>query len=411
MVALAGLAVFLSGPGQTYSVSTFIDSVMAEYNWSRSLVSSLYSMGTLLAGCFMMFVGRQVDQKGYRLMLTLVSILFSGALLFMSTVRTPLMLFIGFFLIRAFGQGSLTLIPYSLVPQWFIRMRGRALSVLAVCAALSSAALPYINLGITHALGWRYMWLFWSAVLCLVLAPLAWFFTKNNPEEIGLLPDGGLNPVGLDSGSPQLQEHSFTQKQAMQTKAFWLILVVVCIPSMVGTGAQFHHLSIMAENGVAPQIAASVFAVAAGVALGFTPIAGVLCDRYPVRYVLAAALLLQCVNLVLLLFTYTTTQVVLLGVVQGTRQAMLSVAGGVVWPHYFGRANLASIRGVTTAGMVIGSALGPMPFGAGYDFFGGYLEIILAMSLLPLLGAAGIMFLKKPERPDGPATSNTALAS
>lgn len=88
IVAVAALAVFLSGPGQTYSVSTFIDAIMAEYKWSRSLVSSLYSAGTLLAGCFMMLVGRMVDKRGYRLTLTAIILLFALSLLFMSTVKT-----------------------------------------------------------------------------------------------------------------------------------------------------------------------------------------------------------------------------------------------------------------------------------------------------------------------------------
>lgn len=36
IVGLSALTFFFSGPGQTYSVSVFIDSYIAEFSWSRS---------------------------------------------------------------------------------------------------------------------------------------------------------------------------------------------------------------------------------------------------------------------------------------------------------------------------------------------------------------------------------------
>ncbi|MBN2335776.1 MFS transporter, partial [Candidatus Bathyarchaeota archaeon] len=53
IVAVSSLVMFFSGPGQTYSVSVFIDSYINEYGWSRSVVSSMYSVGTFSAGMLM----------------------------------------------------------------------------------------------------------------------------------------------------------------------------------------------------------------------------------------------------------------------------------------------------------------------------------------------------------------------
>ena len=39
MVIVSSLVIFFSGPGQTYSVSVFIDSYINEYGWSRSVGS------------------------------------------------------------------------------------------------------------------------------------------------------------------------------------------------------------------------------------------------------------------------------------------------------------------------------------------------------------------------------------
>lgn len=47
----------LYGPGQTYGVSAFVSPLIESFGWSRSLVSSLYSLGTLAAGVAVGAVG------------------------------------------------------------------------------------------------------------------------------------------------------------------------------------------------------------------------------------------------------------------------------------------------------------------------------------------------------------------
>ena len=109
-------------------------------------------------------------------------------------------------------------------------------------------------------------------------------------------------------------------------------------------------------------------------------------------------MLLQALNLVFMLFTTSFSTAVTLGLIRGLCMAFLALVGGVIWPHYFGRRYLASIRGVTTAGMVISSALGPLPFGLGYDLFAGYTEVLLLMTVLPLIGAVAVLFVRRPEK-------------
>ncbi|ENH95815.1 MFS-type transporter [Gracilibacillus halophilus YIM-C55.5] len=64
IVFIGALGVFFSGPGQTYSNSMFVDEYIKEFDWSRSEVSSLYSIATLVAGFIMMGVGRFIDRFG-----------------------------------------------------------------------------------------------------------------------------------------------------------------------------------------------------------------------------------------------------------------------------------------------------------------------------------------------------------
>lgn len=111
IVAVGALTVFFSSPGQTFSVSIFIDYYIQEFGWSRAQISSFYSVATLISGFSMPFVGKIIDSRGHRASTVLVSALFALTLLFMSTVSAPWMIFVGFLFIRMFGQGSLSLIP------------------------------------------------------------------------------------------------------------------------------------------------------------------------------------------------------------------------------------------------------------------------------------------------------------
>ena len=111
ILAVSALGIFISGPGQTYSVSIFVDPIISDLGWSRTMVSGLYTAGSLTAGAVMILVGRLLDRYGARVMMTSVGILFGLAALWMSSVDHPVKLYAGFAAIRILGQGSLTLIP------------------------------------------------------------------------------------------------------------------------------------------------------------------------------------------------------------------------------------------------------------------------------------------------------------
>ncbi len=57
---------FFSSPGQTYSISAFINSYIKEFGYSRTMVSSVYSMATILSGTLIVFMGKAVDKFGQK---------------------------------------------------------------------------------------------------------------------------------------------------------------------------------------------------------------------------------------------------------------------------------------------------------------------------------------------------------
>ena len=226
IVFISALTRFFSGPGQTYSVSTFIDSFIQQFGWSRSMVSTIYSLGTLTAGLLMGFVGNLFDRKGHRIMTIFVVIGLCLACLWMSVVVDPVMLFVGFFLIRLFGQGSMDLSSMTLPLQWFVSRRGFVLSLVSLGGVLSSALFPPVNTLLIRSLGWPNGWRVWAIFLGVVMLPVAYFFIRDRPEKVDLSP-GKRKSVDLtrtDEDSTSKERDWWTLREALATRSFWMLL-------------------------------------------------------------------------------------------------------------------------------------------------------------------------------------------
>ncbi|WP_018932292.1 MFS transporter [Gracilibacillus lacisalsi] len=401
VLIIGGLGVFFSGPGQTFSNSQFIDEYINDFGWSRSLVSGVYSVATLVAGLLMILVGRFIDRFGPRAMMVIVGTLFSFACFYNSFVSSIWMLALGFFLVRLLGQGSMTLIPNTLVAQWFIKKRGRAFSIKALFGFAGAMLFPIINTWLIQTWNWQIAWQFWGFVLLFVFVPIAFFGVKNHPESIGLQPDGEKEAEENKNGSRLVTpireaEEDWTLKEAMKTRAFWAILICVGIPAMVNTGITFHITSIFRTNGLSLEVAALVLSLMALIGIPISLISGVILDKVKTNLVLLVVFIIEFFVLLLLFITDTFFLAILFGFLWGVAGGLERIAIGVIWPNYFGRKHIGSINGVGATIGVIGSSLGPLPFGIGFDLFGSYNLVILLTLIFPMIGIISSLLAKKP---------------
>jgi predicted MFS family arabinose efflux permease len=153
----------------------------------------------------------------------------------------------------------------------------------------------------------------------------------------------------------------------------------------------------LGRKGVEPTLSAFVLSLMAVVGFPMTFVAGWVVDRFKVNKVLGLSFIGQLLFLVLLLFVDSTATAILFGVVWGLINGIERITLNVVWPDYFGRKHLGSIKGFASTIMVIGSAFGPLPFGFAFDWFGGYTQILIAMMIFPVLGCIAAFISPKPE--------------
>ncbi len=302
--------------------------------------------------------------------------------------------------IRMLGQGSMSLSGNTLVPQWFITKKGKALSYVSFGGVLGSALLPPLNTWLIQNFGWRFGWRFWGFLLIMIMAPLAYIFIRNRPEEVGLKPDNKklVNKplkIGDTNWDPEIE---WTVKEAIQTKPFWFLLFASMVPGAVVTGLMFHNVSLMAQMGLSAMVAALVMTAMAVVRFPFVLLVGSIADNMQPRYLIAISEGILFIALIVLLYANSIYIAIIYGALIGVLIAFLSIARNVIWPEYFGRQYLSSIRGVTLIAGVIGSALGPLPFGVAYDYFGGYQEILVLSMIFPLLAIGASLLARPPQK-------------
>lgn len=400
VIALSALGTFFSSPGQTYSISAFIDSYIKEFGYSRTLISTVYSVATVISGTLLVFMGKAVDKYGQRIMLVIAGVMLSIACLFNSFIINLPMIFFGFFLLRYFGQGSLTLIPGSLVPQWFEKHRALAISLLTLGTIIGNMLAPRINTYFISTYGWNFAWRVWSILLIVIFVPLMWIFVINKPENIGLLPDNlpVKSQADIDDELAEVTKRSFTLNGALKTKEFWFVGIISMIVPMISTGMMFHMYSILSAKEIDAQATASVIGLVALPGLIMPVIAGTIIDRFRSKYIMFTALLFITLDLILMLFVDSIVMAGIFLIVYGFFSNVQSVTLNVIWVRYFGRLHLGAIRGASTVFVVIGSAFGTVPFGLSFDITGSYSNAFIAMAIATTLGMILSLSIKKPKR-------------
>ena len=389
MLLVASLGVFLSGPAQTYGMSVFVDPMIEELGWSRSLFSTLYSVATLLSAGALVLAGRQIDRFGNRIVIASAALLFGGALLVLSVSNGILTLLLGFVLLRTFGSGVLTLGSRTLVANWFDTRAGRAFSLIAVAAMLSQALVPSFNNLMIETVGWRDAFRVNALIMWLLLLPIVALVLRNRPRDIGQFPDG--IPHRNPANRLVEDERGMSLRAALRSVTFWSLIGASAVPSLVVTGLAFNQVAILTDRDLPRSLAATTFAVEAAVALPITLLAGWLVDRFPVRVILMLGQVFLIIAMLFLLVATTPALVLAYSAWRGASSGLWMVAADVAWPRYFGRKHLGSIRGVGSAVGVVGAALGPIPFGLSYDYLGSYNTAIGALLILPTVAALAVI--------------------
>ncbi|WP_443643235.1 MFS transporter [Candidatus Levibacter sp. Uisw_134_01] len=395
IVGIANIGIFSSGPGQSHTFSVFVEPISQDLQLSSASIASAYGLATLIAAFLLPYMGKLIDRYGARFSLIIISIILGISCIFFGAASNFLMLTVGFGFLRFFGQGSLMLGCANLVSQWFDSKRGFAMSLMALGFGMSMAVHPPLSQLLIDEYGWKYAWIILGVSTWIIMVPALFILAWNNPENIGLKPDGEKK-TKLTKDEVQVIE-GLNLKEALKENSFYILAAMWFGMAMLVTTLHFYQVTILTNQGISNEYAASLFTISAVAMVVFMPLVGKFFDNFPTKYVLATGLLINSISLISITYSNNDAYSLFYAISFGINNAFSMTMFGYIWPRYFGRKHLGSIQGTGQMIGVIGASLGPLPVGFAIDYLGSSLVTIRCLSVYPIIMAIIIiMFLKSP---------------
>ena len=391
ILPISTLAAFFTSPGQTYMVSVFNPSLREALDLSLTQLTGAYMFGTILASLPQTYIGQLADRMGIRKTIFIIATLFSLACVFISQANSLVMLFFAFFFLRMLGQGGLQLLSVNMLPMWFQKTLGTVSGINNVVVSLMISIVPVSILALIGAVGWRKAYILAGASIFIILLPIVYFFYINRPEEIGQVVDGDNPSISTKSTKIETSEKEFNLKEAMHTRAYWILTLSWFAWAAIATAITFNLLPIFTAKGLSEEQAAASFTILMVASAIFQIFGGMVADRVQLRWMAFGALGLYGLAIGALIYLPIGSVVLVYTLLLGSAQGLWGGLGNTVWARYFGREHLGKIRGSVWTAAVAGSSVGPFLMGISYDLSGDFFISLAGFAIILFaLAIAGV---------------------
>jgi MFS family permease len=382
--------------------ATYLSPLQQDFGWSKAVLAGPRSVTQIENSILGPLEGFLIDRFGPRRMV-MIGIFFMGLGLILFGLTQSLWMYYLANIIIAIGTGFQGLLIMSVaVNHWFRRKRTIAQSVMLLGFSMAGVVgVPALVLVQTR-MGWQTSAIGSGLLIWAIGFPCSMLlYTK--PEPYGLLPDGDIPSTTaptMDIDRHDDVEYDFTLREAVRTRAFWLLAAGWAIGNL-GMGAAQVHLFLHLEQGVglARTTAALVWTVASISNIPSRLAGGFLGDRLPKNLMVGFATVFMAVSIFVLgvatsvqmAFTYA----VLYGIGWGIRTPVMNALQG----EYFGLKSQGVIRGWLQSLSLPAVIAAPVVAGYIADLQGSYHLTFVVVSFVMLAGAALLFFATPPKPP------------
>ena len=373
-----------------------------------------------MSGVVAPVAGRLADRYGPRWLMPIGTILLGLCLYALGGVTTVWQFFVLAVLGRAISQPLLIgIVPRTLAVNFFLERRNLALAFIGIFRPVNAAINIQAISIIAVNQGWRTAFRYLGILSFILTIPLA-LVIRRRPEEIGLLPDGARHreePAALP-GQPQSatgvataarpgnlgnepQEHPWTAREALRTRAYWLVATTAFLGTTANTTIGFNIVPYLVEEaGLTTTQAAGVLSLGTVLSLGNLGW-GYLADRITPRWCVLAAMVTSAASVLFLFQVNSVLSAYIFGIVWGLSSGTSGVLISMMIAQYFGRTNYGSIGGTLrpfeAGGLGLGQSLGAVI----YDIAGSYRLLVWTALCAHILAGIFIIMARAPAPPQG----------
>lgn len=410
VVGVALLMNVAASPTNAVAFSFFVDPMSDDLNWSAGDLAWALAFRLGVAGITAPFLGAAVDRFGARVLGTLAGLIAGVCIILLAFVQELWQFYALFAISGLSGFGGpagqlLTTVP---VAKWFIAKRGRALAIATVGMPLGTAFFVPIEQTLIDSLGWRDAWLISGAIVLILAVPVCWLFMRKDPESMGLRPDGVAADAVVVRSVHQVAnetEEEWTLREVMRTKALWLIFASMALTGVVIQGTLVYRVSFWTNAGIDSSIVALGTAFDPFTVVFSALIFGVLAERIKLAHlglIGGLGVALSMVPMVIagdrayLLFAHN--------IIWGASMGANITVNNLIWPNYFGRRFLGTIRGVSFP-VLVGTAAISTPIFAFLLDAAPEQRLVWLVPLVAFVVSGLLLFLARPPRRRRPSQS------
>lgn len=400
MVVAAGFLFNFMARGVVDTFMVFMLPLEAEFGWSRSTLTGVYSVYLITVGLMAPLSGMLLDRWGPRATYGLGLTMLIAAMWAASTTTALWHIYLLIGGLCGVAASALGMVPAAaLIGRWFDRNMSLAIAI--AYAGFGSGILvivPLAQAGI-DAYGWRetYRLIALALVCVLPLLLLPWGRIARGRGRPTL-----AEPMVEQPAMAVSRASGWTIRSAMATREFWLLIQVFFFTACGVYSVVVQTVPYLVAHGYPPIEAALAFGASGMLSIFGVVFSGWLCARYGNRFTAtlsfagtfigAAALLgFSAVASPFLILVY----VVAFGVSQGARGPIVST----LTARIFVKGAVASIFGAIFMMMSFGSAFGSWMSGFLHDLTGDYRAAFVFSGLSILAACAPFWFSRRLRHP------------
>lgn len=353
-----------------YAFTVLAPAITADTGWSTPAITTAFSVGNLLGAIAGVAVGRVIQARGPRVVMTTGSVLGAAAIGIIAIAPTMAVFVVGWLLAGAANAGTFYPPAFAALTQWFGAHRVRAITTLTLVAGFASTIFAPLTALLSEELGWRGAYLVLGSAMVVINAPAHFFALRLpwRPHEQGTRhrPD----------------------KHVLTSRPFVLVTASGTLAALTMYSSIVHLVALLLDQGFSVQLAAWVLGLS-----GAGQVAGRLLypwlDRRFAPHA-RATLIISLLAATLIALSVTpgpSTVVIAIAVLSGAARGLFTLIAATVVGDYWGTERYAALNGIYNAPVGIATAVAPA-FGAAIAATtGSYRALFAVLGVLAFISA------------------------
>jgi MFS family permease len=359
-----------------YALIVAAPEISRETGWPLAAITAAFSGGVVVSAVSGVVVGRMLDKRGPRLVMTTGSAVGAAGLVIVA-VAPDLIVFAAGWVVCGLAQSAvLYQAAFTVLTRRHGERRHTPLTILTLAGGLASTVFAPVVAALLGVVDWRVTFLILAALLAVITVPLHWFSLERDWPQRDHKPDAGP---------------SHTVSAVIRTRRYWALELTMIVLSVSLLSATLAAVPLFMEKGLTFELAAlGLGLIGAGQVIGRLVFLARPRNARPWVIVAAVAALAGVSLAALALVPGPAWLLVVLGVVAGAVRGAYTLVQASAVADRWGTRNYGSINGTFMAPVTIAAALTPAigpAVAAGVGSFSAMVAIMAGAALAAAVAA------------------------